>query len=475
MKTPLDNDLNKVYESFNQNHNHLRQTLMASLADRSKQHKKTSRIAHIKAFVGDTIMKSRITKLAAAAVTIIAVLIGISQLDVFTNESSVAFGEVLGHIQTSSYNFDLTGVPITEEQPSEAATIQAMVLELGRLRMDCSAPKISSITDFNTGKCLLLFHQNKTGVLIEDLVIDMEDGIGDMEDGLGGIYALFSRPIENLWNLQDGTQEDLGEKQIDGQTVTGFRVFQKDPYFEYDITIWANITTGVPILVEVLPKPLDTSHPSIKWIMNNFILDVEPDEKLFNLEVPEGYTLSQQWDLDELQPDAEHSAEAKKIVEMLELWPRGQKTKAVEILLGLDWAQPLEFGNEPYIFSITEKAYISLKFEDQKRAWDEIMAIVETVRQIAYEVLNLGQAAVSAQNYKEAERYFEAGLQLGKLLDRNPESMIIVRLLGIVVEKKTLNEMINLYTTTKNQEKLRDAEEQLRAAEAELRKLKQRK
>jgi replicative DNA helicase len=89
--------------------------------------------------------------------------------------------------------------------------------------------------------------------------------------------------------------------------------------------------------------------------------------------------------------------------------------------------------------------------------------------------LNLGQAAVSAQNYKEAERYFEAGLQLGKLLDRNPESMIIVRLLGIVVEKKTLNEMINLYTTTKNQEKLRDAEEQLRAAEAERRKLKQRK
>jgi hypothetical protein len=63
----------------------------------------------------------------------------------------------------------------------------------------------------------------------------------------------------------------------------------------------------------------------MKWIMNNFILDVEPDEKLFNLEVPEGYTSSQQWDLDELQPGAEPSAEAKKIVEMLELWPRGQK------------------------------------------------------------------------------------------------------------------------------------------------------
>ena len=100
----------------------------------------------------------------------------------------------------------------------------------------------------------------------------MEEPVLKMNDGVGGIYALFSKPIENLWNLHDGTQENLGEKQIDGQTVTGFRVFQEDPYFEYDITIWANITTGVPILVEVLSKPLDTSHPSMKWIMNNFIL-----------------------------------------------------------------------------------------------------------------------------------------------------------------------------------------------------------
>ncbi|MHC4313922.1 MAG: hypothetical protein ACYSW3_15805 [Planctomycetota bacterium] len=64
---------------------------------------------------------------------------------------------------------------------------------------------------------------------------------------------------------------------------------------------------------------------------------------------------------------------------------------------------------------------------------------------------------------------------MGKLLDRNPESMIMVRLVGIAVEKKTLNEMINLYTTTKNQEKLRDAEEQLRAAEAEKEEIKRRK
>ena len=81
MKTPLDKDLNKVYESFSQNHKHLRQTLMASLPDRSKQHKRAGRINHALAFTGGTIMRSRITKLAAAAVIIIAVVLSITFLD----------------------------------------------------------------------------------------------------------------------------------------------------------------------------------------------------------------------------------------------------------------------------------------------------------------------------------------------------------------------------------------------------------
>ena len=74
MKTPLDNDLNKVYESFNQNHNHLRQRLMASLPDSTKQHKKISLTNLIQLFIGGSV-KIRITKLAAAAVIIAFMLV----------------------------------------------------------------------------------------------------------------------------------------------------------------------------------------------------------------------------------------------------------------------------------------------------------------------------------------------------------------------------------------------------------------
>jgi len=97
MKTPLDDDLNKTYEAFNKNHNHLRQALIASLPDRSKQPKRAGRVNHALAFIGDTIMRSRTTKLAAAAVIIIAACVVIPQFGGPVNSSTVAWADVVRH------------------------------------------------------------------------------------------------------------------------------------------------------------------------------------------------------------------------------------------------------------------------------------------------------------------------------------------------------------------------------------------
>ncbi len=405
------------------------------------------------------IMKSRITKITAAAVIIIAVLIGINHFGGSLGGGSVAFADVLKYIQTQSYTFDLTMKDVIEGSPT--VNIKAMIFELGRVRMDCSVPvgEMSSITDFTTEKTLLLFHENKTAVIKVEPVLNKSTGAQ-------GMFVLFTRPIDNLWNMRDGTEEQLGEKEINGQLVTGFKVLQEDQYFQYDMTIWADAADGVPRLVEVTSKPLDGSF-SIKWTMENFDLDVDLDEELFSLKVPVGYTLAYQEDLEKLEVDTESSTEAKKIEQILELWSQGRKDEPIGILLGIEWMEQIEFGKEPYLFSMTEKGYIALKDEDQKRVFEEIMITAATVRGIVYEVVRLGQEAVSSNNYEAAEQYYEAGLQLGKLLARDPETMIIVRLVGIAVEKVTLNEMISLYTTTNNQKKLQTAEKQLQAAEAE--------
>jgi len=348
------------------------------------------------------IMKNRITKLAAAAVIIIAAIIGINQFGGSIGTSGVAFGEVLEYFQTFSYTFDLT---VDTVEGSLPFTMQAMVWELGRMRVDCSKVgmgRISSVTDFNAGRTLLLFHDNKTGAIKKEFVLNKNTGAG-------GVVAFCTKPIENLWSVRDGTEEQLGEKEIDGQKVAGFRIFQEDQYFEYDITIWADAESGVPILVEAIAKSFDESYPLIKWTMENFDLEVELDEELFSLDVPEGYTLAYQEDLEKLEVETELSAEAKKILQMLELWAEGKEDEAIELLLAVDWTRPMEFGKEPYIFSISEEG---------------------------------------------------------------PNSMLIMRLVGIAIERNALKEMIDLYTTTNNQQKLKEAEDQLRAAEAVVEKIK---
>ena len=94
MKTPLDKDLNKVYESFNQNHDHLRETLMASLPDRSNHRKRASKVVRTRVFIVDRIMRNRTAKLAAAAVMIIAVLVGVHQFGGSIDGTSVAWADV---------------------------------------------------------------------------------------------------------------------------------------------------------------------------------------------------------------------------------------------------------------------------------------------------------------------------------------------------------------------------------------------
>ncbi len=406
------------------------------------------------------IMKSRITKYAAAAVIIIVVLASINHFGGSLDGGSIAFADVLKYIQTQSYTFDLTMDPVFED--SVKVNIKAMIFELGRVRMDCSVPvgEMSSITDFTTEKNLLLFHENNTAVIKEEPILNKSSGAQ-------GMFVLFTRAIDNLWNMRDGTEEQLGEKEINGQPVTGFKVLQEDRYFQYDMRIWADAADGVPRLVEVTSKPLDGSY-SIKLTMENFDLDVDLDEELFSLEVPDGYTLAYQEDLEKLEVDTESSTEAEKIEQILELWSQGRKDETIKILLGIEWTEQFEFGKEPYFFSMTEKGYIALKAEDQKRVMEEIMITAVAVRKIVLqEVVRLGQEAVSSNNYEAAEQYYEAGLQLGNLLARDPEAMIIVRLVGIAVEKVILNEMISLYTTTNNQKKLQTAEKQLQAAEAE--------
>ena len=410
------------------------------------------------------IMNSRITKLAAAAVIIIAVIIGLNLVGGKAG-SNLALADVIKHIQGSSYTFDLTVV--TENQGSAPFIIHASVLEPGKMRLDApsGAGDMSSIIDTTTGQSLLLFHRNKAGQI-------MTNPVPNLNAGVGGILILCTRSIENLWNLRDGTEKKLGKKEVDGRPAEGFKVSSWDQYFNYEYTIWAHTETAEPILVEVVMTPLQESSEKIIWTMNNFDLHVELDESLFSLEVPQGYTLAGQKDLKELNERGDASTGAELITKALSLWSEGNKEQALQILMEIDWDTPIKFGGDDYLFTMTEQQYISLKPDDQQKVMKEVMDSSSEIRQISKELVSRAQQAVTNQDKIQAERYLQAGLQLGNLLTRDPDSMLIVRLVGIAIQRLILPEMIDLYIKTGEQQKVQAAQKQLQQAEAEIERIK---
>ena len=90
-----------------------------------------------------------------------------------------------------------------------------------------------------------------------------------------------------LARMRDGESEKLGPRSIDGIEAKGFRTV--DPY--NNITIWADIQTGLPVKIEVVHVKAKQ-----KIVMNQFDFETKLDDSLFLMTPPEGYELNEKHD-----------------------------------------------------------------------------------------------------------------------------------------------------------------------------------
>ena len=258
MKTPLDKDLNKVYESFNQNHNHLRQKLMASLPHSIKQHKRTGRISHLLAFTGETIMRSRITKLAAAAVIIIAVMLGINYIGGSPDGASLAWADVLDNIEaarTLTYIFEI-------EKGDDKEVFKTRIKEPYLQRKDVIESPYDykvSIRNAGSNKRWILYPNTKMAVVNDD-----EGSLGDE-----------IRAYEQLKkDFRDGTEKNLGRVKLKGRDTVCFEISKDNK----KITVWADPNTALPIQIEEISE--DNGN---RWraLRSDIKFDMELDDQLF--------------------------------------------------------------------------------------------------------------------------------------------------------------------------------------------------
>jgi len=231
-----------------------------------------------------TIMKSPITKLAAAAAIIIVAALGINSI----MAPSVTWAQVVEPILNArTIVFDLV---IGAEETG--MTAHEIVVGEKIRRVMSNMPNMTQIIDLDNAKLLGLDTQAKTAVYI-----DIKGDLGDRTRS----YIKFVRQI--IAQLQEGQVQELGEQTIDGQKAIGFVGRGQNE----EVRIWADPRTALPIRIEA------KIGQEFSFIMKNFQFDAAVDESLVSMNVPEGYTL-QKTNIDL------GNATEKDFVESLRIW-----------------------------------------------------------------------------------------------------------------------------------------------------------
>jgi outer membrane lipoprotein-sorting protein len=230
-----------------------------------------------------TIMNSPTGKLAAAAVIIIAALIGIYYLGSSINGTSVVFADIverLHNARTLTYTVNTT----TE--------MKTAFKEPGYMRITMPGGFVTVI-DWTQGKGISIIPPRTQYIEMEMSNLPHDPARQQFD------------AIEELRALPNSADEDLGTREIDGQMLQGFRV-NKEGVIN---TVWLDPQTGN--LVRVETEFIKAAGMNV--VMTDFKFNVDLNDSFFSLTPPEGYARM------EVDVDVSETTE-QDLIKYLQLW-----------------------------------------------------------------------------------------------------------------------------------------------------------
>ncbi len=237
--------------------------------------------------------KSQITKLAAAAVIIIAVLAGLPFLS--RNGTGVALADVLERVEQAKafmYKMEMTTtVSMMTEMPTRIREIQGTTIISTEYGMKAQM----EITDPNTGKTTtqqsyILPDQKLMLTLMPEQKKYMRIEFDD--DFLARKKKQNNDPREMMKRILACKYTELGRSEIDGIEVEGFET--TDPKFSggfaegVKVTLWVDVETWLPVLWEIEMKM--NEQMQVHGVLSDFQWDIPVVASDFEPVIPEDYT-----------------------------------------------------------------------------------------------------------------------------------------------------------------------------------------
>ncbi len=190
----------------------------------------------------------------------------------------VSVAEALNEVQSARWKTTAV-VKFPQEEPRTMNEL-GMFLAPSRERKEYTVEgeKSIGIFDARTNKTLVLVPATKTAT-----VLSLKDSPPGARSG--GTFLDLRKLVLDAQSGGPAIAESIGVQVIDGRRAEGFRL----QIGANEATIWADPKTALPIRVEmVMSGPTE-----VRIVMTDFEVDVDLDESLFSLDVPEGYTVEE--------------------------------------------------------------------------------------------------------------------------------------------------------------------------------------
>jgi len=248
-------------------------------------------------------MKSKITKLAAAAVILIGVLI-LTSFFVGTNESVVLAGvlERVEQVQAYRYKMDITFTERTNPEMTMIQKIKATIIvsnEYGtKSEMRTKWQKDGGIPNPDLGKTTTklryILPNQKLDVLIKPEQKKYRRTELD-DDSLARMKKQNDDPREMMKQMLECEYAEMGRTVLNGIEVEGFEttdpkwtVGMTKDYEEVRVKLWVDVETWLPVLWET-----DTTineQMSLRTVLYDFQWDIPVVASDFEPVIPEDYT-----------------------------------------------------------------------------------------------------------------------------------------------------------------------------------------
>jgi len=219
-----------------------------------------------------TFLMKRIVPIAAGIVAVAAVAGALLWLTVGEGGRSIAWADVqqqIGNVRTLTMKVTITHEAIPQ------ITMRMMFKEPGLIRQEVIDPqKAVGIINMPEGRMLTLIEKEKKFIVVK-LSSLSEQQMQRLHEGADFLGM--------MKKMMDGSKKELGEREINGRSVKGYEVKKQSQ--QLVMTLWADAKTGEPVEIE-----MSVSGAGLKIVMTDFERNKELDDKLFSLEVPEGYT-----------------------------------------------------------------------------------------------------------------------------------------------------------------------------------------